>query len=118
MAVKLNYLLIGVFLLLAIFFTTTIKTSADTYWHLAVGRQIVELGKIPTVDTFIYGPVDKTFKSVEWLFDIVLYSFENFLGMFGLTVLRVLVGIASIYFFYLTISLITKNDIFKKRILV
>ena len=109
MAAKLNYLLIAIFLLLAVFFAATIKTSADTYWHLAVGRQIVELKKIPTVDTFIYGPIDKTFNSVEWLFDIVLYSFENLFGMSGVTVLRVLVGTASLYFFYLTISLISSS---------
>ncbi len=110
---KLNYLLIGIFLLLAVFFATTIKTSADTYWHLAVGRQIVSERAIPTTDKFIYGPIDKTFNSVEWLFDIVLYSFENMFGMSGVTILRVLVGTLSIYFFCLTISLITKNNIVK-----
>lgn len=106
---KPNYLLIGIFLLLAVFFATTIKTSADTYWHLAVGRQIVTERAIPTTDKFIYGPIDKTFNSVEWLFDIVLYSVENLLGMSGVTILRVLVGITSIYFFYLTISLISSS---------
>ncbi len=110
---KLNYPLIGIFLLLSVFFATAIKTSADTYWHLAVGRQIIAERAIPTTDKFIYGPIDKTFNSVEWLFDIVLYSFENLLGMFGVTILRVLVGTASIYFFYRTISLITQNNIVK-----
>ncbi len=113
MAAKLNFLIIGVFAILAIFFAISIKTSADTYWHLAVGRQILETKSIPHTDTFIYGPIDKTFNSVEWLFDIFLYSFENLFGMLGVTLLRVLIGITSIYLFYLTISLITKNNILK-----
>jgi len=113
MAAKLNWLIIGIFLLLTIFFATSIKTSADTWWQLAVGRQIFELKAIPRTNTFIYGPTDKTFNSVEWLFDIVLYSFEKLLGMFGVTLLRVLIGILSIYLFYLTISLITKDNLLK-----
>jgi len=109
MANKLNFPLILTLILIAIFFATAITTSSDTYWHMAVGREIVQTKHIPTQDNFTYGQKDKSFNSSEWLSGLIFYSlFQNF-GQNGLVILRILIAIATLFVLYKTLDLVTKN---------
>ena len=107
---KLNILIFSTFILIGVFFTFSINQSADTYWHLAVGRQTWQEQKIPSFDEFIYGPENKNFISVEWLADLVYFAFISNLGLNGLTALRLILAITTLYFLYLTLKLLTTNS--------
>ena len=53
---KIDWLVIFTFLLLAIFFfRINNQLLQDTYWHMAVGKEVLETKKIPTHDNFVYG---------------------------------------------------------------
>ena len=108
-----NYLVLITFIVLGLFFARSIAPSADTFWHLAVGRQVWQEKKIPTHDKFIYGPKDKSFNSVEWLSALIFYLTVKSFSLKGLVLLRVVIGLASLYFIYRALSLVTQNDLIK-----
>lgn len=47
----------------------------DFWWHMAIGRQIVQTGQIPTADTFSYTAFHAPYFSyhIYWLADVLLY---------------------------------------------
>lgn len=54
----------------------------DFWWHMAYGRQIVETGNIPTVDTFSFTASGQPYASVAmfWLPDVMLYGLYSLGG--------------------------------------
>lgn len=48
----------------------------DFWWHLAVGREILRAGRIPTVDTFSYTQAGAPYPSYAmfWLAEVILYG--------------------------------------------
>src|SRR3990167_4939195 len=108
-----NYLVLITFIVLGLFFARSIAPSADTFWHLAVGRQVWQDKKIPTYDKFIYGPKDQTFNSVEWLSALSFYLVVKNFGLNGLAIFRAMIGLFTLYLIYKTLNLITNNDLIK-----
>jgi len=49
----------------------------DFWWHLAVGREILQTGHIPTVDTFSYTRAGAPYPSYAmfWLAEVLMYEF-------------------------------------------
>ncbi|KKR50692.1 MAG: hypothetical protein UT84_C0008G0006 [Candidatus Curtissbacteria bacterium GW2011_GWA1_40_16] len=107
---KLDILIIATFTLIGVFFIFSINQSADTYWHLAIGRQTWQEQKIPSYDKFIYGPENKGFISVEWLADLIYFAFVSALGLKGLVVLRLILAITTLCFLYQTLKLTTSSS--------
>lgn len=60
----------------------------DTYGHLAQGRQIVELGRVPRLDTWSLLEPPREFYNYEWLSDVLFYGVMRGLGDVGLTVFK------------------------------
>ena len=111
MAAKLNFALIGVFLVISFFFVRAVTTSDDTYWHLSIGREVAQTKRIPTTDTFIYGPADKNLNSVEWLSSLFTFSLVSTFGQNGLLIQRVILAVAITFILYKTLKLITANQL-------
>ena len=109
---KFSILTIAIFALLGIYFATVVNTGGDTYWHLAIGRRVFEEKAIPKIDTFTYGSPETSFTSTEWASGLIMYAFVQTLGLnTGLLLLRIVIGFTAIYLLYLTLKLITSNEI-------
>ena len=54
----------------------------DFWWHLAVGREILTTGVIPTVDTFSYTAIGQPYLSYQmfWLMEVLMYGIYHLGG--------------------------------------
>ncbi len=109
--IKKHLTLIAALALAILFFATTIRTSGDTFWHLSVGKQVWQTKAIPAQDTFVYGPEDKTFISVEWLSGLIYYLPNKAIGDKSIVLIRITTAIAIISVLYLNLKLITSNKL-------
>ncbi|MEA3397914.1 MAG: hypothetical protein U9R05_10670, partial [Chloroflexota bacterium] len=64
--------MVGIF----IFLNTHPIRPHDSWWHIAVGREIVATGQIPTVDTFSFTMSGTPYPSYQafWLMEVALYG--------------------------------------------
>lgn len=106
---KINFPILAVLIIVALFFIRSVHTASDAYWHMAVGRQIWQTHQIPTVDSFIYSSPNTHFTSTEWLYGLILFTFYQLLGFSGIIALRIILIIAICTLLYKTFSLICKN---------
>lgn len=109
MKFKADYLLVALFIFIAMFLTRSVSSTSDTYWHLAIGKQIFEQKKIPQVDPFVYSQTSPKFTSTEWLSALIFYSSYKIFGYSGIAILRILVGLAIAYFVYKSVSRFTQQ---------
>ncbi|OUL98495.1 hypothetical protein A8M77_31290 [Variovorax sp. JS1663] len=63
--------------------------DADTYWHLAAGRWILEHGSVPTVDAFSHSMPGAPWTAFEWLSELVMVGVHRLAGWAGLVTLAV-----------------------------
>lgn len=61
--------------------------DGDTSWHLAVGRWMVEHGRIPAVDPFSFTAAGKPWVAMEWLSDLLFTAVFAAAGYAGLSAL-------------------------------
>jgi len=73
----------------------------DTFGHLAQGRQIVELGYVPSVDTFSFWRDEpQPWHNYEWGTDLIFWVVYNALGTPGLLALKgLLLGGVALFLF-------------------
>jgi hypothetical protein len=65
--------------------------SLDAYGHLAQGRQIAELGRIPTVDLFsFWKPAPQPWSNYEWGYDLLTWLIYDHFGPNGLIIVKCL----------------------------
>jgi hypothetical protein len=65
--------------------------NADAYGHLAQGRQIVALGRVPHVDLFsFWKPTPQPWKNYEWAYDGATWLVYDHLGANALMLLKCL----------------------------
>lgn len=65
--------------------------NPDSFGHLAAGRQIVELGYVPSLDTFsYYRPEPQPWVNYEWLSDWALFEVFRAAGFAGLNLWKLL----------------------------
>lgn len=64
--------LVGIF----VFVSTHPIRPHDFWWHLVIGREILQTGHIPTVDTFSYTRIGEPYPSYAmfWLADALMYG--------------------------------------------
>ncbi|MCA9603530.1 MAG: hypothetical protein KC417_15970, partial [Myxococcales bacterium] len=66
--------------------------NSDGYGHLAQGRNIVELGHVPSTDPFsLWKPTPATWHNYEWGFDLAIYAAYESVGPTGIVLLKCLV---------------------------
>ncbi len=63
--------------------------TADAYGHLAQGRQILELGRVPQFDGFsFWKPTPQPWTNYEWLYDLVTWVVYDGLGPSALVLIK------------------------------
>ncbi len=87
--------LLGVGVFLAAAFSTTVLVDGDSYWHVAVGRWIVEHRAVPTVDVFSYSVPGTPWTAYEWGGDLLLYAAHAAAGWRGVQLLAAVAYAAS-----------------------
>lgn len=61
--------------------------DADTYWHLAAGRWILEHASVPTLDPFSHSMPGVPWTAFEWLSELVMLGVYRLGGWAGLAAL-------------------------------
>jgi hypothetical protein len=87
-----------------LFSGTKLLKDGDTYWHIAVGRYIIEHHAIPFHDPFSYTMTGTLWSSHEWLSEIALAFVYDAMGWRGVIMLTALC--AAIAFAVLTRTLL------------
>jgi len=65
--------------------------NVDAYGHLAQGRQIAELGRVPAVDLFsFWKPTPQPWSNYEWGYDIVTWLIYDHFGPIALILIKCL----------------------------
>ena len=65
--------------------------NVDAYGHLAQGRQIAELGRVPTVDLFsFWKPTPQPWSNYEWGYDLVTWLIYEHFGATALILIKCL----------------------------
>lgn len=65
--------------------------NADGYGHLAQGRQIVALGRVPLVDLFsFWKPSPQPWSNYEWGYDLITWLVYDYLGPTALIAIKCL----------------------------
>lgn len=67
------------YIILAIIATRPVF-AFDAYWHLQMGKDLIENGLSPWVDHYSFSYFGKTISTVPVVFQVVLYQFVSFLG--------------------------------------
>jgi hypothetical protein len=68
--------------------------DADSYWHVAAGRWILEHGRIPTQDPFSFSKLGAPWVSHEWLSEVAMALAHMAGGWNGLVILAALASSA------------------------
>src|SRR5439155_25591306 len=64
--------------------TVRAVTDLDIWWHLRVGRWIVEHQAVPTVDYFALPTMGHSWFAYSWLFEVLVYYLHHAFGLMGL----------------------------------
>ena len=65
--------------------------NVDAYGHLAQGRQIAELGRVPAVDLFsFWKPTPQPWSNYEWGYDLITWLIYDHFGPTALIVIKCL----------------------------
>ena len=59
----------------------TMSASADTYWHLRTGADILRTGSVPRVDAYSFTAAGWPWRNHEWLWDPFSYACFRLGGM-------------------------------------
>lgn len=97
---------IAVFLIVYSIFLVKIYpplTSFDSYFHLAVGREVAQTHKIPKIDTFTFVWEGKEWISNEWLSGYFIFLIYSNFQETGILTLRASLGVLTLLFIYLTL---------------
>lgn len=91
----------GLFILfLFIFFYRPLETE-DIWWHLNVGRWILEHHAVPHVDIFPFALREDSWILTQWLGSVIFYLIQTLAGYPGLQWTRVLVFVAALGLFFI-----------------
>jgi hypothetical protein len=80
----------------------TTVADPDLWGYLAFGRLFWETGRFPYEDIFAYVPTLKLWVYHEWLTGVLFYPIYQALGDAGLQVVKITLGLATVYLVYLT----------------
>ena len=88
-----EYAILG--LLLSAVFLACFKplSDPDTYWHLALGREIWQTGQLVQTETFSFTKAGTPWPDTEWLFHTFLYPVWKATGDMGLQIATALAGV-------------------------
>jgi len=91
-------LAILLFLILICIFTVNKIHDFDIWYHLSAGKYIVQNQRIPSQDFFSYTAVNHLWIDLHWLFQVLLFTVYENLGVNGLTLLNSIIIIFAFIF--------------------
>lgn len=80
--------------------------STDSYFHLAIGREVTKTRQIPKVDKFTFVADGKQYIANEWLSGLIFYQVYEKWQEAGILALRALLGAGILFFLYKTLALL------------
>jgi hypothetical protein len=83
--IGLRHLFIGAILLVALIPASGAVADPDFFWHLQVGRWILDHNAIPTHDLFTYTVSDHRFVAHEWLSEVIMAAITAVVGLGGVS---------------------------------
>lgn len=84
--------------------------NVDAYGHLAQGRQIAELGRVPTTDPFsFWKPTPQPWSNYEWGYDLLTWLIYDHLGPNALILIKCLLLAALGYMLVLLAQRLSKG---------
>lgn len=96
-----NIILFAAFAIFLISFSTSKLSNEDDYfWHLAVGRYILEKGEFPKTDPFGFAIQGQQWLATVWGWDILTYQIYKLSGYEGLSILTPLIFLIIFSLFY------------------
>ncbi|MBI1911337.1 MAG: tetratricopeptide repeat protein [Deltaproteobacteria bacterium] len=99
---------LGIFLLLSAYQKQ--QWDSDIFWALKSGEWIFSNLKVPATDPFSYTFGGKPWVDFTWGFQVLVYSFFNYLGGWnGLFIFQVILTSLTFLFIYLNLRLLTSN---------
>ena len=98
-------------LLLCTVFVVSLKPvdNSDTFWHLAVGREIGQTGHLVRTETFSHSAPGVPYYDEEWLFQTLAYPAWGILGFGGLSVLVAALAALAVGLTYRSVRLLGGN---------
>lgn len=72
----------------------------DIWWHLRTGQWIVSHGALPTTDPFSMYGMDRPWIAYSWLFEVLVYTLYNWVGLLGILLYRLVLSVAVAAGFY------------------
>lgn len=84
-----------ILLLIGATFIQSYDFDQDLGRHLAIGKIIVETGKIPDTNTFSYTNSSFPFLNHHWLSEVIFYGAQSLFGLTSLIVLKALFSISA-----------------------
>ena len=88
-----------IFLVLAFFFCRPIE-DYDIWFHMVVGREIVESGKIPDQMFYLLPLMGEPRSFIEWGFGLTYHLIYVLTGFVGMALLNAILGAGALFFAY------------------
>lgn len=84
--------------------------DADTWWQVAIGRDIIANLSVPRTDHFALAAWGNPYHDSHWLFQVVLAISDNIAGMRGVSLVMVFLWAATFYFSFKSLRLWLSNS--------
>ncbi len=74
--------------------------SLDVWWHLVIGRDILQTFQIPEINTYSAGALNQPYHDSHWLFQVALALSHSLVGLNGPIFFMLLVWGATLFIIY------------------
>ena len=104
-----SFIWISLGIMILLFLIVKIR-EYDIWFHLRIGKYILENLSIPKLDPFSYTASSNLYIDSHWLYQIILYAFYNFMGgAFGLFLFQTTIVL---FTFYLLFKISNKSNFY------
>lgn len=79
------------------------NADGDSWWHVAIGREIITSGAIPRVDTFSTLGLGRAYHDSHWLFQVLLAAADRLAGITGAGLVAILLWTLTLLLCYRTL---------------
>ena len=95
------------FFVFSFLFRSDFSFDQDLGRHLKLGEIIVAEGEVPKTNLFSYTNPDFPFINTHWLFEVLVYGFDQTIGLQALLILKIIVVLTAVG---ITLKLIPKEN--------
>ncbi|MFI5211826.1 MAG: hypothetical protein ACHQIH_03010 [Ignavibacteria bacterium] len=107
-----NKILIGIFAVFIILITTfRISGDDDLFWHLEIGKYVIENRSVPSTDVFSFSTLGQEWIPFEWGWDVLNYLVYSIGGYASISILRTIFFLLMFYFFYKSAGRLKLNPV-------